>query len=185
VLSTPSARLTRTVQWEDTGEPRLPWKAKVDGELWLVRRNESPSEHPYALLVDGSVDEEFQQWPQTWKKPVDEYLKGDFGLEQERFKHQRRVGPSNLVERAPPVTKSVDDIFAEVDTENAADLAEAEREAQATGKEPFSYERLEQLLGTEPPEDEKLMRFQYYVRYSELRTLAELAEKLHELARWD
>lgn len=84
-----------------------------------------------------------------------------------------------------PVTKSVDDMFAQVDAENAADLAEAEREAQATGKEPFSYARLEQLLGKEPPEDEKTMRLQYYVRYSEVRTLAELAEKLRELARWD
>lgn len=83
-----------------------------------------------------------------------------------------------------PVTKSVDDMFAAVDAENAADLAEAEREAQATGKEPFSYARLEQLLGQASPEDEKRMRLQYYVRYSELRSLAELAEKLRELARW-
>lgn len=83
------------------------------------------------------------------------------------------------------MTKSVDDMFDEADAEDAADLAEAEREAQVTGKEPFSYARLQQLLGTEPPEDEKLMRLQYYVRYSEVRTLAELADKLRELARWD
>lgn len=82
------------------------------------------------------------------------------------------------------MTKSVDDIFDEADAEDAADLAEAEREAARTGKEPFLYAKLEELLGEEPPEDEKLMRLQYFVRYSEVRTLAELAAKLRELARW-
>ena len=83
------------------------------------------------------------------------------------------------------MTKSVDDMFAEADAEEAADLAEAERDAAATGKEPFTYARLEELLGAEPPETEKLLRLQYYVRYSEMRTIAELADKLREFARWD
>ena len=82
------------------------------------------------------------------------------------------------------MTQETDYMFAAADAEDAADLAAAEREAAATGKEPFSYARLEELLGAEPPEVEELLRLQYYVRYTEMRTLAELADMLRYLARW-
>lgn len=170
-------RLTKTVQLEDTGDAKLPWRAAVDGEQWQIRMNEFPgSKHLWALLVDGKVTDEFSQWPAGFNKPVDEYEKAEYEKELARITREAKhaVAP-----------KSADEMFGDADAEDAKDLADAEREAAASGKEAFSYARLQQLLGSEPPEDEKLMRLQYYVRYSELRTLAELAEKLRELARWD
>lgn len=87
--------------------------------------------------------------------------------------------------RTPATTRWVDTVFTKMERRDAKDLARAEREARGKGKEPFSYARLTELLGEEPPDFEPQMRLQYYVRHSELRMLAAFAEKLCELRSWD
>jgi hypothetical protein len=70
--------------------------------------------------------------------------------------------------------------------ERKRDLAEAEAAALAAGKERFDLARLEELFGDDlVPEREDSLRSSYYVFHTELRTLAEFAELLKELAVWD
>jgi hypothetical protein len=172
-------RLTKTVQLEDTGDAKLPWKATVDGELWQIRMNEFPgSKHLWALLVDGKVTDEFSQWPAGFTKPVDEYEKREYDNEVARADREYKAAN-------PP--KSTDDLFAAADAEDAEDLAAAEREASKTGKEPFSLARLEQLLGKAPGSQadyEASWRNKYYIRYPAMKTLTELADLLRELEVW-
>jgi hypothetical protein len=64
-----------------------------------------------------------------------------------------------------------------------ATYAAAERQATASGKEPFSVGRLEALLDQSPgslAEREAPLRTMYYLRYPEIRTLAEFAALLRE-----
>lgn len=82
-------------------------------------------------------------------------------------------------------TKWVDGVFARLARQDAKDLARAEREAQSSGKEPFSYARLTELLGQEPPDYEPQIRLRYYVGSSGVQTLAQFAEKLREVHTWD
>jgi hypothetical protein len=80
----------------------------------------------------------------------------------------------------------VDDIFASVDSENAAALAKAEAEARASGKELFSLPRLEELYGEGSlAEREASLKQRYYVRHPELRTLADLVQHLREHEVYD
>ncbi len=70
-------------------------------------------------------------------------------------------------------------------------LADARREADATGKERFDLAKLEAMCDTSregrvDPEPVRWARFEesYYVDYPEIRTLKEFAAKLEELNRW-
>jgi hypothetical protein len=81
---------------------------------------------------------------------------------------------------------SVDQLFASVDAQNARDLRKAERRALASGKEPFSLSRLQALGAPESQVDcEAALRRRYYLRHQEIRTLAEFADLLRELAVWE
>lgn len=61
---------TCSVTFVQTGDPRVPYAANVDGSRWRVRVNEFP-ETPslYTLLIDGRVALELMEWPTAWKKP--------------------------------------------------------------------------------------------------------------------
>jgi hypothetical protein len=67
----------------------------------------------------------------------------------------------------------------------------AEAKAKASDKEPFDLAKLEALCDTSSegrmdPEDVRRERFEhmYYVDYPGIKTLAELARKVEELAAW-
>jgi hypothetical protein len=67
----------------------------------------------------------------------------------------------------------------------------AEAKAKASDKEPFVLAKLEALCDTSSegrmdPEDVRRERFEhmYYVDYPGIKTLAELARKVEELAAW-
>lgn len=78
------------------------------------------------------------------------------------------------------------EIHDEIARKNAAALAAAEREAIAEGKEPFDLARFEVLYGHgSMAQREERLRFMYYVNYRELKTLAELAARLHENEPWE
>lgn len=80
----------------------------------------------------------------------------------------------------------VDEIFASLDADNAATLAEAEAKARASGKELFSLSRVEELYGEGSLADrEASLKMRYYVRHPELRTLADLVRHLREHEVWD
>src|SRR5215831_4948482 len=72
-------------------------------------------------------------------------------------------------------TVSFDQLFRRLEARNDAELAAAEAEAAAAGKEPFDLARLEQLLGEDPGSmagRERRLRMSYYIAHPELRTLA-------------
>ena len=83
---------------------------------------------------------------------------------------------------------SFDELFRRLEARNDAELAAAEAEAAAAGKEPFDLARLEQLLGEDPgsmAERERRLRMSYYIAHPELRTLAAFAEFRLEMDVWD
>jgi hypothetical protein len=80
----------------------------------------------------------------------------------------------------------VDEHHAAVDAENAAALAEAEREAHATGKELFSLPRLEELYGEGSLADrEESLKMHYYFLKREIRTLAVFVRWLRKNELWE
>ncbi len=76
--------------------------------------------------------------------------------------------------------------FAEAERNKAEDLAAAEREALASGKELFVLATFEQLLnrGSQAPREPQ-HRANYYIFNSEIRTLAEYVAQLHANEPWE
>jgi len=75
--------------------------------------------------------------------------------------------------------------FAEADKSRAEELEKAEREAIASGKEPFDLPKFEQLLNR-GPQDKRVAdhRYSYYISHAEFRTLAEYAAYLLDNEPW-
>lgn len=73
------------------------------------------------------------------------------------------------------------------EAEEAA-IARAEQAALISGKERFDLARLEEHLGAEPGSRAAVarsLRRQYYLVHTGVRTLAEYATLLRELAQWE
>lgn len=69
----------------------------------------------------------------------------------------------------------------------ARELAEAERDATAAGKEPFDVARLDALLGESPgtnDDNARELRESYYVAHRQMKTLAEFAAHIKQIANW-
>lgn len=73
----------------------------------------------------------------------------------------------------------------------AETLAAAKADAARRGKEPFNLEKLESMCDTShegqmAPIDERNEEFEwkYYVRYPQIMTIEDFAEKVAELSRW-
>jgi hypothetical protein len=76
--------------------------------------------------------------------------------------------------------------FDDADRQRAEQLATAEREARASGKELFDLARFEQLLDRGPQAGREAdHRVNYYLLHPELRTLAEYAARLIENEPWE
>lgn len=58
--------LHRSVVWESTGDALVPYRTTIDGHALTVRVGDFPEEAMYALLVDGNVVAEFDDWPTRW-----------------------------------------------------------------------------------------------------------------------
>ena len=68
------------------------------------------------------------------------------------------------------------------------DLAQAEAEAAASGKEAFDYAKLSELMGWRDNRfaaRESYHRKSYYISHREMRTLQEFADLLRELEKWE
>ena len=81
-----------------------------------------------------------------------------------------------------------DELYRRRLAQREAEVAEAERLAVAAGRERFDLARLEELLGAAPgsyAEREDRLRRSYYFVHTGVRTLADFAELLQELWRWD
>ena len=73
----------------------------------------------------------------------------------------------------------LEDHIARVTADTAAALAQAEKEAIASGKEPFSIEPLRAIYSDETiAARAESLRSMYYVSNAEMRTMAELVELL-------
>ena len=80
----------------------------------------------------------------------------------------------------------VTDHFSEAEQNKAEELANAEGEALASGKEPFVLAAFELLLDRGPQAaGERQHRVNYYIFNSEMRTLAEYVAQLHANEPWD
>jgi hypothetical protein len=80
----------------------------------------------------------------------------------------------------------VTDYFDEGERKRAEQLAAAEQEARATGKELFDLAKLEQLLNRgSQARRENDHRMNYYLLRPEMRTLAEYAKSLIDGEPWE
>jgi hypothetical protein len=78
------------------------------------------------------------------------------------------------------VTSKAREIHDRLKAQAAAELATAEREAIAAGKERFDLAKLEQLLNRGPQaKREQGHREAYYISYRDVKTLAEYVVRLH------
>lgn len=78
------------------------------------------------------------------------------------------------------MTSKAREIHDRLKAQAAEELAAAERDALASGKEPFDLARFEQLLQRGPQaKREQGHREAYYISYRELKTLAEYVARLH------
>ena len=76
--------------------------------------------------------------------------------------------------------------FAAAERKKAEELASAEREALASGKEAFDLATFEKLLNRGPQAArEQQHRANYYIFNRELRTLAEYVAQLHANEPWE
>jgi hypothetical protein len=86
---------------------------------------------------------------------------------------------------SPKRPESVREMHERKKAEAAAELANAEREAHASGKEPFDLARFEQLYGHgSQAHREQQWREIYYV-HREHRTLADLVRELQANEPWE
>jgi vacuolar-type H+-ATPase subunit H len=78
------------------------------------------------------------------------------------------------------------DLIAEAERKRAERLAEAEKQARETGKEPFDLARLEQLMNRgDLAGRASQLRAAYYLLHPELKTLAELAKIMIDGEPWE
>ena len=76
--------------------------------------------------------------------------------------------------------------FEQRKNEDREALERAEREARASGKEPFDLAKLEQLLMRGPQaKREDHHRASYYIFNPELQTLTEYVALLHRIEPWE
>jgi hypothetical protein len=81
---------------------------------------------------------------------------------------------------------SLDEDIAAVEADNAAALAEAEREAEKAGKDPFSLEPLRALYSSATlASRERALRGMYYVGNPEMRTMGELVALLGQMELYE
>ncbi len=57
------------VVWDPTGDPHMPYRARVAEQEWLVHLGELPAEPLYTLTIDGAEVESFDTWPEVWARP--------------------------------------------------------------------------------------------------------------------
>jgi hypothetical protein len=60
--------LNQSLVWEKTGDALVPYRTTIDGHALTVRLGDFPEEAMYALLVDGAVVTEFDDWPFRWRR---------------------------------------------------------------------------------------------------------------------
>lgn len=78
------------------------------------------------------------------------------------------------------MTSKAREIHDRLKAQAAEELAAAERDAHASGKEPFDLARFEQLLNRGPQaKREQGHREAYYISHREIKTLAEYVARLH------
>lgn len=57
---------SRTVQWQETGNPVVPLSADVNGQHWELAVNDFPDNSLYELRIDGIAVGSFSDWPSSW-----------------------------------------------------------------------------------------------------------------------
>lgn len=84
------------------------------------------------------------------------------------------------------MTSKAREIHDRLKAQAVEELAAAERDAHASGKEPFDLVRFEQLLDRGPQgKREQGHREAYYISYRELKTLAEYVARLHSIESYE
>lgn len=70
-MVSPVRLLNRAVVWEATSDPEFPYSGASDGERFLVRMNDFPTENLYTVFVNGEPVLELEEWPDNWIRPPD------------------------------------------------------------------------------------------------------------------
>jgi len=79
------SNLTKTVKWYPTGNPSRPWTVLHEGQTWEVEVIDGAGEQPrYSLLIEGSRQEEFVDWPESWTQLPDDAANASQRAEYER-----------------------------------------------------------------------------------------------------
>jgi hypothetical protein len=64
------ARLVTTaLPWRATGDGEYPYRAEVNGHVYLIRVNDFPAEPIYTLLADDDELADLDDWPAGWTRP--------------------------------------------------------------------------------------------------------------------
>lgn len=95
------SNLTKTVKWYPTGNPSRPWAVLHEGQTWEVEVIDGAGEQPrYSLLIEGSRQEEFVDWPQSWTQLPDDAANAsqrvEYQREMERWERLKDVEPLDI-----------------------------------------------------------------------------------------
>ncbi len=70
-------RAGEPISWTATGDIDVPYRARVNGEDWLLRIHDFPDEHLYTLIINEREAESFDDWPSSWLRPADRQVPRD------------------------------------------------------------------------------------------------------------
>jgi hypothetical protein len=59
-------RQNTAMAWFPTGDPEYPYRAELDGTVYIMYSGDFPVEPMYSLLVDGQVVDNLDSWPCAW-----------------------------------------------------------------------------------------------------------------------
>lgn len=64
----PDFPFDQEVSWRSTGDAVDVYRTGMGGEEWLIRVGDYPDERLYALVVNGIILREFDDWPARWSR---------------------------------------------------------------------------------------------------------------------
>jgi hypothetical protein len=63
--------LTEAITWRKTADPEYPFTSEVNGDKFVIRLNDFPSDNLYTLLVNDKEAIDFDDWPDQWRRRLE------------------------------------------------------------------------------------------------------------------
>jgi hypothetical protein len=67
MIGQPQDLLTDAITWKKTVDREYPFTGEVNGDKFVIRLNDFPSDSLYTLLVNGEEVIDFDDWPEQWE----------------------------------------------------------------------------------------------------------------------